>query len=99
MAGEILPLVYADQKRINAVVPYDIAASTNQQILVRRALTYSRPVAVDVAEAQPEIFTSASGTQVEAVVVRNDGGKQQKFSISSDHPATGGTSWKSNAWA
>ena len=90
MAGEILPLVYADEKRINAVVPYDIAASTNQQILVRRALTYSRPVAVDVAEAQPEIFTSAKGMQVEAEVVRTIAGKQQKFLVSADHPATGG---------
>jgi len=95
MAGEILPLVYADQKRINAVVPYDIAASTNQQILVRRALTYSRPVAVDVAEAQPEIFTTiSSGTQAKAEVVRTEGGKQQTFPISAARPATAGDELK-----
>ena len=44
------------QKRIDAIVPVDLNANTSQQILVRRGVTLSRPVSLDVAPAQPGIL-------------------------------------------
>jgi uncharacterized protein (TIGR03437 family) len=56
MAGLKLPLYFAGQKQVNAIVPYRLNANTQQQLLVRRGLTYSSPVPVDVAEAQPAVL-------------------------------------------
>jgi uncharacterized protein (TIGR03437 family) len=41
---------------LTAVVPSGINVNTSQQILIRRGVTLSRPVAVDVAPAQPAVF-------------------------------------------
>jgi uncharacterized protein (TIGR03437 family) len=73
MAGRRLPLFYASEGQVNAVVPPGIAVNTAQQILVRRGLTYSRPALVNVAPAQPALFTT-QGRQALVAVVR--GGQQ-----------------------
>jgi uncharacterized protein (TIGR03437 family) len=58
MADRKLPLYYVDQHQVNAIVPNALDVNTTHQVLIRRGLTYSRPVAVDVAPAQPGIFVS-----------------------------------------
>jgi adhesin/invasin len=56
MAGNALPLSYAADGQINAVVPAGISINTNQQLLVQRGTTLSLPVAVDVGPVAPAIF-------------------------------------------
>jgi uncharacterized protein (TIGR03437 family) len=57
MAGRKLPLFQVGQGQINAVVPYELKVNTTHQVLVQRGLTYSQPVQVNVAAAQPAIAT------------------------------------------
>ena len=56
IAGRSVPLLAVGQKRIDAIVPVDVNVNTSQQILVRRGVTLSRPVSLDVAPAQPAIL-------------------------------------------
>ena len=58
IGDQVLPLLYSSDGQVNAVVPYEINANTNQQLLVRRGTTYATPVYVDVAAAQPAVFQS-----------------------------------------
>jgi minor extracellular serine protease Vpr len=55
-----LPLYYVSQNQVNAVVPFEVSVNTSLQLLVQRGSTYSTPVQVNVAQAQPGIF-SATG--------------------------------------
>ena len=57
MAGVKLPLYYVSQNQINAIVPFAIKPNAPQYLLVQRGLTYSVPVLMNVAPAQPEIFS------------------------------------------
>ena len=61
IAGLRLFLYFASDGQVNAIIPYDVPDSTNQQVLVRRGLSYSLPESVLVAPSQPAIFTT-SGT-------------------------------------
>jgi uncharacterized protein (TIGR03437 family) len=51
-----MPLLFSGDQQVNAMVPYDLEVNTRHQVLVRRGPTYARPIAVDVAAAQPAIF-------------------------------------------
>jgi uncharacterized protein (TIGR03437 family) len=82
IAGEIAPLYLASGSQLNFVVPYDIAINTPQQILIQRGLTYSPPVTVDFAAAQPGIFLF--GLDPIAVDVQPDG---TQFVVSRSMPA------------
>jgi uncharacterized protein (TIGR03437 family) len=62
------------------------ANTTNQQVLVQRGLTYSLPVEVNVAGAQPAIFNCGGG-QGCIVAVRNEGSTQVQFLADSATPA------------
>ncbi len=68
-----IPLFAASAQRIDAVVPVDLSTNTLHQVLVRRGLSYSRAVPVNVADAQPAILLNAQagGTQAQAQVVRD----------------------------
>lgn len=56
IGDQVLPLMYASDGLVNAVVPYGVNADTKQQLLVQRETTNAQPVYVDVASAQPVIF-------------------------------------------
>lgn len=60
MAGIPLSLLYASPTQVIAVTPQGLNANTSQQLLIRRGVTLSRPVSVDVAPAQPAAFGSGS---------------------------------------
>jgi len=93
MAGRRLPVSFADQRQINAVIPYDIEPNTNHQLLVRRGQTYSYPVSLDVAAAQPAVFLIGGETgsrQGIIVAVRNEGGEQRQFIATPSAPARAG---------
>jgi uncharacterized protein (TIGR03437 family) len=58
MAGVKLPLYYVSQTQVNAIVPYVIGANAPQYLLVQRGLTYSTPVLVNVAPAEPSLLNA-----------------------------------------
>ncbi len=72
VAGRRLPLFAASADRAQAMLPFDLAPNTSHQVLVRRGLTYSKPVAIDVAAAQPAVLLNpqAAATQALAEVRR-----------------------------
>ncbi len=57
IAGQPAPLLMADSQQINAIIPYGIEVNTTHQVLVQRGLTYAQPIEINVAAAQPVIFT------------------------------------------
>jgi uncharacterized protein (TIGR03437 family) len=61
-----MALSSASDREIVAMAPFDIESNTSHQILVQRGLTYARPIAVNVATAQPEIHR-VSGKQAFAL--------------------------------
>jgi len=81
MGGRRIPLFAANAQRIDAVVPSGLSTNTLHQVLVRRGLTYSRAVPVNVADAQPAVL--------QAQVQRGGG---QPFPNSSTAPAQAGDS-------
>jgi uncharacterized protein (TIGR03437 family) len=89
LAGEALPLFYVSPNQVNAVVPYDINVNTAQQIVIERGLTYSQPVAVNIAPAQPAIFRdgSTAPNQGIIIVVRGQGSSQTQFEAKPGTPA------------
>jgi uncharacterized protein (TIGR03437 family) len=54
-----LPLYYVSENQVNALVPYEVSVNTSLQLLVQRGSTYSMPVQVDMAQAQPAVFGSS----------------------------------------
>jgi adhesin/invasin len=56
MAGKSLPLIFASNGQINAVVSSGININTSHQIVVLRDVTVSVPISVDVGAAEPAIF-------------------------------------------
>jgi uncharacterized protein (TIGR03437 family) len=56
MAGNSLPLFYSSSGQVNAFVSAGITPNTSHQILVQRDNTFSVPISVDVAQAEPAIF-------------------------------------------
>jgi uncharacterized protein (TIGR03437 family) len=56
MAGNALPLYFASNGQINAVVSAGVNTNTNQQIVVQRGNTLSVPISVDVGPAEPAVF-------------------------------------------
>ncbi len=53
MGGELVPLDYAGNGQINAIVPYDLQVNSTQQLIVQLNNSYSLPQAVTVGSAQP----------------------------------------------
>ena len=57
IAGRPMPMSYASDGQINAVIPYGLAVDATHQIIVRRGGSYTVPEAVTIAAAQPAVFT------------------------------------------
>ena len=55
-----LPLYFVSENQINAIVPYEVNVNTTLQLLVQRGTTYSVPVQIDMAQAQPA-FSAPAG--------------------------------------
>ena len=61
LAGRPLPMLFASERQINAMVPYGISINTRHHLLVRRGTTISPPIPLSVAAAQPAIFLTRPG--------------------------------------
>ena len=70
-----MPLYFAGHQQIDAVVPYDVAPNSAQQMIVQNGSAYSQPETVYVGAAQPGVFTQdASGTGPGAILGQKPGG-------------------------
>jgi uncharacterized protein (TIGR03437 family) len=59
-----LPLLFAGNKQVNAIIPLNLKENTQHRLYVRRGPTVSSPVPIDLGPAQPEIFkTTPQGSQ------------------------------------
>jgi uncharacterized protein (TIGR03437 family) len=89
IAGEQMPLLFTGSGQINAIIPYDIAPNTTQQLIVQQDLALSLPEAITLAPAQPGVFTQdQSGAGIGVIVVVQADGTQ--FEADSSHPASAG---------
>ena len=68
LAGKVLSLLFVSDTRIIAQVPYELAANTTQQLVVKRASMQSVPETLAIAPAQPAIFTVNQQGNGQAVV-------------------------------
>ena len=90
LAGEPLPLTYAGNGQINAIVPFDTPVNTQQQLIVQDAATLSVPEPVVLSTAQPAIFTQDdSGTGL-GVIVGFKADHSASFVIDNTHPVSAG---------
>ncbi len=63
LGGKTVPLFYASDGQLNAVIPYDLPPNSHQALLVTRGSAYSVPRDVIVGVAKPAVFTvDSSGT-------------------------------------
>jgi uncharacterized protein (TIGR03437 family) len=83
VAGQPAPLHFVTDGQINLLIPYGINSSAPQQIVIQRGQTYSLPVSVDLAAAQPAIFLS--GGYAIVVAYRSDGTQTLVTSSSPAH--------------
>lgn len=89
IAGRSMPLRYTSDGQIDAVVPFDVPVNVTQQMIVRRAASYSGPEPVIIASAQPAIFTKDGSGKGAALLVgiKPDG---TQFVVDADNPASEG---------
>jgi uncharacterized protein (TIGR03437 family) len=83
IGGEPMPLMYAGPTQINAVVPFEVAANTTQQVIVANGGALSVPEPLLVASSEPGTFTNdGSGSGAGRVVSVNSDGSQVTVSPS-----------------
>jgi uncharacterized protein (TIGR03437 family) len=89
LAGRSMPLRYASDGQIDAVVPFDVPINATQQMIVRRAASYSGPEPVIIAATQPAIFTKDGSGKGAALLaaIKPDG---TQFIVDADNPVTEG---------
>jgi uncharacterized protein (TIGR03437 family) len=92
IGGRIAPLYFVSPTQLNAQVPFDLNVNTTHQVLIQRGDSYSNPIAVDVAPAQPGIFidSSAAPNQGIIIAVRGQGTSQAQFEAKPGSPARAG---------
>jgi uncharacterized protein (TIGR03437 family) len=58
IAGNQVPLFYASDGQVNAILPYGLAVNTTQQLVVSRGSTLSVPQGITMAAAAPGVFST-----------------------------------------
>jgi uncharacterized protein (TIGR03437 family) len=87
LGGRALPLQFAADGQVNAVIPYDVPANTTQQLIVANGPALSIPQTVVIAPAQPAVFAQADGS---GVVFGVAPGASAQIPVSADHPVSAG---------
>jgi uncharacterized protein (TIGR03437 family) len=57
LGNQPLPLLYAGDGQVNALIPQNLSTETTYQLTVRRGSTLSVPIPITVARYQPGIYT------------------------------------------
>jgi uncharacterized protein (TIGR03437 family) len=68
-AGISSPLTFAGDGQINAMVPFETAVNTTQQVIVNRGISPSTPQPVTVAAAAPGVFTRDGSGGGQGIIV------------------------------
>lgn len=89
LAGRQLPLQFAVDGQINAIVPYDVPANTTHQLIVMNGPAISVPEPIVIAPAQPAVFTRDLNGRGAGIVVAVKEDRSQ-FVIDSSHPVSAG---------
>jgi uncharacterized protein (TIGR03437 family) len=63
IGGQQVPLVFASNGQVNAMVPYGMAVNTSQQVIATRGSSISVPQTVTMAAAAPGIFQISGSSQ------------------------------------
>jgi uncharacterized protein (TIGR03437 family) len=85
IAGRQLPLYFAADGQINAIIPYDVPVNTTQQLIVTNGPAISVPEPVVISSVHPAVFTRL-GTAA-AYGYKPDG---TKFLVDTAHPVSAG---------
>lgn len=86
LGGRPLPLQYAGDGQVNAIIPYDVPPNSTQQLIVTNGPALSVPQSVVVASAQPAVF--AYDKDFGSIKVYRNG--SAPFQVDATHPATAG---------
>lgn len=57
LSGQSLPLISAADGQVNAMIPYNLSATTRHQLIVKRGASLSVPEPIALSTAQPAIFS------------------------------------------
>ena len=87
LGGRLLPLQYAGDGQVNAVIPYDVPINTTQQLIVTNGPALSIPEPVVIASAQPALFAQGDGS---GVVFDVKPGQTTQVLVDSKHPMSAG---------
>jgi uncharacterized protein (TIGR03437 family) len=91
LAGKLLPLNFAGNGQINAIVPFDIPVNAVQQLIVQQNGALSVPEPVVLSPAQPAIFTQDfSGQGLGIIVGFKADGSATNFLVDHTHPVSAG---------
>jgi uncharacterized protein (TIGR03437 family) len=90
LAGKALPLNYAGNGQINAIVPFDSPVNTQQQVIVQTGAALSVPEPVVLSAAQPAIFTQDQSGGGLGVIVGYKADGSANFLIDASHPVSAG---------
>jgi uncharacterized protein (TIGR03437 family) len=69
LGGQRLPLLYASENQVNALIPFQTPANRPYQLVVRRGSSNTTPEAVVVADAQPAVFTKSQLGNGQGIIV------------------------------
>ena len=89
LAGRQLPLQFAVDGQINAIIPYDVPANATQQLIVMNGPAISVPEPIVIALAQPAVFTKDLNGRGAGIVVAVKADRTQ-FVIDASHPISVG---------
>ena len=87
LGGRALPLQYAGDGQVNAIIPYDIPANSSQQLIVSNGPALSVPHSVAIAPTQPAVFAQNNGYGVVFDVKPNS---SAQVLVDSEHPISAG---------
>jgi uncharacterized protein (TIGR03437 family) len=87
LGGRPLPLQYAGDGQVNAVIPYDVTPNSTQQLIVTNGPALSVPQPIVIAPAQPAVFANGDG---EGVVFDVKPGTSAQVPVDAKHPISAG---------
>lgn len=88
LAGKALPLNFAGPGQINAIVPFDVAVNSTQQLIVEQGNALSVPEPVVLSTAQPAVFTQDQTGKGFGVIVGYKADGSAQFLVDASHPVS-----------
>jgi uncharacterized protein (TIGR03437 family) len=73
VAGQSMPLLFASDGQVNALMPYNLPLNTHMQVIAVNGSSYSLPEDTSIAAALPGVFTLPGSNQGHIYVAAADG--------------------------